>query len=214
MAKELRSFVINMKSLSQDIEDPVVAGGGDANGTSLRVIFTQEAAEQFTEHTKVYLKWRHLQTDTRGYNVFKCLEEGDECNPRVWEIHYPQAMLHEGDVLCRLEIVDEISIAPSTNFTVHVLADPDSGDRFVVSDDYSLFITACISMNSFLEVSQEQMEKWEKEFEEMRAGYDDIRKTAEEALDKANTALDMAQSAVDAAYEKDVALSVQMVEYL
>lgn len=55
MANELKATVINMKTLSQDIADPVIVGAGDANGRVLRIIFTQEAAAQFTPSTKVYL---------------------------------------------------------------------------------------------------------------------------------------------------------------
>jgi hypothetical protein len=55
MANELKATVINMKSLSQNITDPVVVGAGDAAGRALRIIFTQEAAAQFTPETKVYL---------------------------------------------------------------------------------------------------------------------------------------------------------------
>lgn len=44
MPAELKDFVVNLKSLSQDIEDPIIQGGGDANGRTLRIIFTQEAA--------------------------------------------------------------------------------------------------------------------------------------------------------------------------
>jgi hypothetical protein len=55
MAAELKATVINMKSLSQNIPDPVVVGAGDASGRALRIIFTQEAEAQFTPETKVYL---------------------------------------------------------------------------------------------------------------------------------------------------------------
>jgi hypothetical protein len=55
MANELKATVINMKSLNQNILDPVIVGAGDANGRTLRVIFTQEAAAQMTPETKVYL---------------------------------------------------------------------------------------------------------------------------------------------------------------
>ena len=121
MPTELKNFVVNMKSLSQDIEDPIIQGAGDANGRTFRIIFTQEAAEQFTPETKVYLKWYHEQLKTRGYNVFRQVQAGDSCGVSpIWEINWPQAMLHEGDVLCCIEIVDDISIAPSNNFIVSV----------------------------------------------------------------------------------------------
>ena len=70
MPAELKDFVVNLKSLSQDIEDPIIQGGGDANGRTLRIIFTQEAADMFTPYTKVYLYWNHQQLKTYGVNVF------------------------------------------------------------------------------------------------------------------------------------------------
>ena len=56
-----------MKSLSQHIDDPIVVGGGDADGRYLTIIFTQEAAARFAPNTKVYLSWRHIQKDVKGY---------------------------------------------------------------------------------------------------------------------------------------------------
>lgn len=70
MANELKATVINMKTLSQDIVDPVVVGAGEASGRALRIIFTQEAAAQFTPETKVYLSWWHQEKNVKGYNVF------------------------------------------------------------------------------------------------------------------------------------------------
>ena len=85
MTQELKTFTVNMKSLDQDIPDPVVAGAGDANGRTFRIIFTQEAAEQFTPDTKVYLKWYHKQKKTKGYNVFTRVSKDEDCfNPPVW----------------------------------------------------------------------------------------------------------------------------------
>lgn len=190
MAQELRSFVVNMKSLDQDIADPIVAGAGDANGRSFRVIFTQEAKAQMTPDTKVYLKWRHQQHDVRGYNVFSHV---CDC-PETWEIHWPQAMLHEGDVLCRLELVDSVSIAPSANFAVHVLSDPDDGSKFVLSDDYSEFQSAVIDLNSLSDKMREQLQKQEREFEDMKTQFVDLSERVDEALDKANEALEKVEN--------------------
>lgn len=158
MCDELRDFTINMKSLSQDIEDPIVVGAGDANGRTLRIIFTQHAEAHFAPHTKVYLKWHNLSTDTRGYNVFTCVQKE---NPPIWEIKYPKDMLYEGDVLCCIEIVDHLSIAPSTNFRVHVLADPDDGSRFVASDDYSEFQKATIEMANAKDIMEDRFKEFD-----------------------------------------------------
>ena len=100
MPAELKDFVVNLKSLSQDIEDPIIQVGGDANGRTFRIIFTQEAADMFTPYTKVYLYWNHQQLKTYGVNVFTKVSKDENCfNPPVWEIHWPKAMLHEGDLL-------------------------------------------------------------------------------------------------------------------
>jgi hypothetical protein len=78
MAQELKATVVNMKHLSQDISDPIVNGGGDANGRTLRVIFTQEAAAQFTPNTKVYLSWMHQEKKIKGYNIFTEIKNEDD----------------------------------------------------------------------------------------------------------------------------------------
>jgi len=70
MDTRLKGTVINMKSLSQHIPNPIVVGGGDSDGRYLTIIFTQEAAAQFSPDTKVYLSWRHVQKNIKGYTVF------------------------------------------------------------------------------------------------------------------------------------------------
>ena len=78
MAVDLKKSVINMKHLSQDIDDPIVVNAADANGRTLEIIFTQEAAAQFTENTKVYLSWHHQEMDIKGYNVFTEIKNEDD----------------------------------------------------------------------------------------------------------------------------------------
>lgn len=205
MTQNLKTFVVNMKSLDQDIDDPIV-GAGDANGRTFRIIFTQEAAAQFTPETKVYLKWQHKQLNIRGYNVFTELEEA---TVPTWEIHYPKAMLHTGDVLCRIEIVDEISIAPSTNFIVHVLEDPDDGSNFIVSDDYSIFNQAVIDMNKMTS----QIDEYEERFESMSEDFGDMWEDVNLALRKANAAIDVAQCALKRVDQVDSATGIFITEY-
>lgn len=144
MAIQLKGTVINMKSLSQNIEDPIIIGAAEANGRYLNIIFTQEAAAQFSDSTKVYLSWWHVQKDIKGYNVFSEIpREDDEENmltaeelPPTWQIYYPQEMLWEGDVLAHIELVDDISIAASTTFAIHVLADSwEHGKNWKTDDD-------------------------------------------------------------------------------
>ena len=215
MPQELKTITVNLKSLGQDIVDPIVQGGGDANGRTFRIIFTQEAADMFTPETKVYLKWRHIQLNIRGYNVFTHVQgDGTNCfvSP-IWEIHWPKAMLHEGDVMCCIEIVDEISIAPSNNFTVHVLADPDDGSNFVVSDDYTLFQDCVISMNSLSEKMEEMIEKNQEQMDRWTDDMDDFMTKANCALHKANVAVDLAQEAINQAHCVGSAQGVFMNEY-
>ena len=143
MSQELRAFTVNLKSMDQDIPDPIVAGAGDANGRTFRIIFDQEAEAQLTPETKIYLSWFHKQKKIKGYNVFTQTSD----DPVIWEIKWPQTMLHEGDVLCCIEMVDSVSIVQSTTFLVHVLTDPNDGSGFVVSDDFSEFQNAVIQLN-------------------------------------------------------------------
>ena len=77
MANELKATVINLKSLSQNIPDPIVVGAGDAAGRKLRIIFTQEAAAQFTPNTKVYLSWLHQEKNIKGYNIFTEIKDDE-----------------------------------------------------------------------------------------------------------------------------------------
>lgn len=181
MSQELKTFTVNLKSLDQDIRDPIVAGSADAYGRTFRIIFDQEAAAQCVADTKVYLSWRHMQLDIKGYNVFTKVQD----DPIVWEIVYPQAMLHEGDVLCCIELVDSVSIASSTNFTVHVLSDPNDGSAFVVSDDFSAFQNAVIHLTSLGDKMKTQMEEQRKEFEEWTKSTGEIKKIATDAYNKA-----------------------------
>lgn len=190
MNQELKAFVVNMKSLYQDIDDPIITGAGDANGRTFRIIFTQEAAAQLTPESKVYLSWFHQEEKIKGYNVFTKVGE----DPETWEIHYPRAMLHEGNVLCCIEIVDSISIAPSNNFIVHILSDPNDGSTFVVSDDFTEFQHAVIELNCLADQMREQMVNQKIEFEDMQMEIKDIHETADDALAKAAEALEKVNS--------------------
>lgn len=209
MPLELKAFTVNMKSMDQDIDDPIIAGAGDANGRTFRVIFTQEAAAQFTEYSKVYLSWKHKQAKIEGLNVFTHVKD----DPMIWEIHWPQSMLHEGDVLCCIKLVDDISIVQSTNFIVHVLSDPTSGENFVTSDDYSIFQTAIINMSYISQKMVNQMEDQEKEFAGWREDFSGMKEQILEATDKANQAYELAQDALEQIEQKDTATGILMTEY-
>lgn len=206
---ELKVFTINMKSLDQNIDDPIIAGAGDANGRTLRIVFTQKAAAQFTPYTKVYLKWHHQQLKINGLDVFH--KKND--NPPVWEIKWPKNMLHEGDALCNIEIVDDISIAPSTNFIVHILSDPADGSTFIVSDDYSIFQQAVIDLTSTNEKALEQIESQKQEFDQIKNDFSEMQEKVNEAYDQSTKAYELAQDALDKIEQKQTADGVFLIEY-
>lgn len=151
MRAELKQYTINFKSLSQKIDSPILAGAGDTNGYTLRLLFTQEALKQFSSKTKVYFNWHHLERDIYGYNVMR----QTSTDPMVWEMNWPKGMLVEGNALCRIELVDDTSIAPSNNFTVHILNNPTLESRFFDSDEYEAFSEAVLEMNAVPEKTQE-----------------------------------------------------------
>lgn len=178
---ELKTYTLNLKSLDQKIDDPIVAGSGDVHGYTFRVIFTQVAAKQFAENTKVYLNWHNLSSDTYGYNVFTKIKDN------IWEINYPAALLaHEGKVLARIELVDNISIAPSTNFTIQVLKNPNNDSRFNDKDDYSIFSQAVLELNSTNEKMKQQLEEQQLQFKSMLEEFEQLEEKLKEYIDNQN----------------------------
>jgi len=174
MTAELKKNVINMKTLSQDIDDPIVVNAADANGRTLEIIFTQEAAAQLTPDTKVYLSWYHQQQKIKGYNVFTYVPgDNPKRDPYRWKIFYPQSMLYCGDVLACIELVDDVSIAASTNFMIHVLEDPNDGSTFVVSDDFSEFKTAVIALSSLADQVSADFAEMQEQFQYILTVVDD-----------------------------------------
>lgn len=197
MATELKATIVNLKSLNQNIVDPVVVGAGDANGRTLRIIFTQEAAAQLTEDTKVYLSWHHQEQNIKGYNVFtEITDEDDEDFPPTWEITYPRTMLYEGNVLACIQLVDSVSIATSTNFTIHVLIDPNDGSTYTVTDDFSEFQKAVINMATLSDKMKKQMVDQKLEFEDMQLEFMDVRNVVQEAKSAAEQAQEIAENAL------------------
>ena len=191
MTKELRTFVLDMKSLDQKIQSPILVGAGDANGRTFRIIFTQEAADMFTPLTKVYLKWYHQTEQTRGYNVFQeKKDEEDFLSPQVWELKFPRMMLFEGDVTCSIELVADISISTSTTFLIHVVADPYDGSEFCATDDFSVFQQAVIDMNSVADKANKQFEDYEKRFGEMEKDMSECKENSDKAFSLATKAMD------------------------
>lgn len=181
MAQELRTFTVNMKSFDQDIPDPIVVGGADADGRTFRLIFSQEAEAQLTDGSKIYLSWYHQQLKIKGYNIFDLKSKTD---PIVWEIKWPQKMLREGDVLCCVELVDDVSIVQSQNFIVHVISDPNDGSEYTESDDFSVFQQAVLNLNSAIEKAEAQMSEQKEKFAAMESSFNEAKERADEALAK------------------------------
>ena len=174
MSIKLKTHIINLKTMSQHIEDPILTGENDYNGWTLMVIFTQEAYEQFTPNTKVYLSWEHVQNKVQGYNVFTHYEGETKKYQTIYYIHYPAAMQAEGDVKARIELVDEISITPSSNFRIHILDNPNTGSNFENSDDYSLFTQAVLDMNNSIAINNEKIEELNELQERLEEIYDSL----------------------------------------
>lgn len=209
MSQELRAFTVNLKSMDQDIPDPIVAGAGDADGRTFRVIFDQEAAAQLTPETKIYLSWFHKQKKIKGYNVFTQTND----DPVIWEIKWPQTMLHEGDVLCCIEMVDSVSIVQSTTFLVHVLTDLNDGSNFVVSDDFSEFQNAIIQLNCIADQMKDQMLQQKLEFEDMTLQFGEIKKKAEAAYLNSTEAMNRVEALEKELGDLTITADIPLIEY-
>lgn len=123
------------------------------------------------------MNWHHISADVYGYNVFT------RVNENTWELYWPVALTqHKGDVLARIELVDQISIAPSVNFTIRVLSNPNDDRRFEYKDDYSVFSLAVLELNSALENANKQMEEWQCEFQAMKNYVAEIRSSIEAGI--------------------------------
>ena len=209
MSQELRAFTVNLKSMDQDIPDPIVAGAGDADGRTFRVIFDQEAAAQLTPETKIYLSWFHKQKKIKGYNVFTQTND----DPVIWEIKWPQTMLHEGDVLCCIEMVDSVSIVQSTTFLVHVLTDPNDGSGFIVSDDFSEFQNAVIQLNCIADQMKDQMLQQKLEFEDMALQFGEIKEKADVAYLNSTDAVNRVSALEEKVDNMTLTADIPLIEY-
>ena len=209
MSQELRAFTVNLKSMDQDIPDPIVAGAGDANGRTFRVVFDQEAEAQLTPETKIYLSWFHKQKKIKGYNVFTQVND----DPVIWEIKWPQTMLHEGDVLCCIEMVDSVSIVQSTTFLVHVLTDPNDGSGFVVSDDFSEFQNAVIQLNCIADQMKDQMLQQKLEFEDMALQFGEIKEKADAAYLNSTDAVNRVSALEEKVDNMTLTADIPLIEY-
>lgn len=154
MPQELKALTINLKSLDQDIPDPIAVGGANANGRTFRIIFSQEAAAQMSDDTIVYLKWKHLQKKIQGYEAFIKISDDPVC----WEIKWSTQMMRcgVGEVICDVELVDDVSIAATQTFLVHILEDPHDGSNFILSDEFTVFQQAVIHLTTLADKIEEQ----------------------------------------------------------
>jgi methyl-accepting chemotaxis protein len=117
-------------------------------------------------------------------------------------------MLHEGNVLACIQLVDEVSIATSVNFTIHILSDPNDGSDYELSDDYSDFQKMIIRISCLEKQMKDQMESQKIEFEDMQLAFQKIVATAvdaeaiaREAKEKAEEALGVTRGYEDALRE-------------
>ena len=110
-------------------------------------------------------------------------------------------MLYEGNVLACIQIVDEVSISTSVNFTIHVLIDPNDGSTFEASDDYSEFQKAVIRLASVEEQARKQMADQKIEFEDMQLAFMNVQEVAGEAKDAAKEAREISENALGVANE-------------
>lgn len=203
---QIKDIVFKIKSLQQKIR-PITIGAGAANSPYIYVIFDKEAAAQFSEDTKVYLSWKNLESDVRGYNVLTQISK----RPNTWRITLPQALLTEGNVLARFELVDNKSIAPSQNFEIVVLGNPNDGSDWVQSDDYTVFQEAIIEMTKKVDQTRELLEDTKNTvknlnnlFDQVQSFYEVIKceqqktnKRADKALNVSYEALQTAMSALN-----------------
>lgn len=173
---ELRTNVILLKHLDQEIDDSIIAGAGEAGGHNLTIIFAQEAAARLTPLTRIYLNWKHLDIpNLRGFDAFTPQDPIElacgEFYP-VWSIKWPTAMKQEGTVEASIVLLDEVSKDESLHFTIEVLSDLHGSDDLMDEDNYSLFEQALLDMNKTIQETQELLESTKELFstiEELQA---------------------------------------------
>ena len=110
-------------------------------------------------------------------------------------------MLYEGNVLACIQIVDGVSIATSTNFTIHILIDPNDESSFIASDDYTEFQKAVIQLASVETQARKQLADQKLEFENMQLAFIDIRRITIENQNIVEEAKQIAENALGTATE-------------
>lgn len=185
MAIELKRLIINLKTLDQDIPQPINIGGSNADGRVLRLIFSQQAAAQIADTTIVYLRWKHQQKNISGYVNFEKVND----DATVWDLKWPMSMVNcgEGEVTCCIELVDDISIAPSRTFVVHILQNPTDGSSFTSTDDFdalSQTVTGITGLATKLQKQSDDLDTLETDLEDLKT---DLETTMEQAQKMALT---------------------------
>ena len=84
-------------------------------------------------------------------------------------------MLHEGNVVASLELVDNVSISVSKNFVIHIIKDPNDGTSFIESDDYTVFQQATLAMNNLAINVENGFETIKDEFNGMKEEFTEIK---------------------------------------
>ena len=83
-------------------------------------------------------------------------------------------MLHEGDVIATIELVDEISVAASTTFSIHVTADPWDGENWIEEDDLTEFKQAIVRAQHLQQEIDDSHEIINQTLEELKKMHDFI----------------------------------------
>ena len=86
-------------------------------------------------------------------------------------------MLWEGNVLANIQLVDNVSIAVSTNFIIHVLKDFNEEEDQNPTSDYSEFKKAAIALNSLSEQMEEQLIYNEENFNRIVEKFEQMKDT-------------------------------------
>lgn len=198
---QVKDIVFKIKTLQQKIRS-ITIGAGAANSPYIYVIFDKEAAAQFSKNTKVYLAWKNLESEVRGYNALTQVAT----KPNTWRITLPQSLLTEGNVLARFELVDDKSIAPSQNFNITVLGNPVDGDDWVKSDDFSAFQESLIEMTRQVEKTTKMLEDTKQTvddlnnlFGQVKSFYNEIKCEQRKMKRKTDKALDTSYEALQTA---------------
>lgn len=180
---QLRKNVINLKSLDQEINDPIIAGAGETGGPQLYVILTQEAAARFTPTTKLYLSWKHRDlNNVIGYNMFTQVSE----KPNTWAIAWPPQMKYEGTVEACLEIVDAISIDQSRHFNIEVLSDLQQDNKFA-EEEYDVFHQSLLKMAQTNEETRSLLEEVTDLQQKAATLYEQMLESQQETQERVDT---------------------------